>query len=108
MLQTIPYLLIGLVTPLLITFIFLALKYQKFGIYFIGALVTFVMYFFYGEGFVYICNSKLSVFDPFAGGYTFLLVNLQYYWQWYLGLSAVEFISGFFLYSKFRQSQLKQ
>ena len=103
MLQTIPYLLIGLVAPLLITFIFLALKYQKFGIYFIGALVTFVMYFFYGEGFVYICNSKLSVFDPFAGGYTFLLVNLQYYWQWYTGLMAGELFLGLGLWSTLKK-----
>jgi hypothetical protein len=56
----------------------------------------------------WLCPDGGLILDPFAGGYTFLLVNLQYYWQWYLGLSAVEFISGFFLYSKFRQSQLKQ
>lgn len=105
MLQTIPYLLIGLVAPLLITFVFLTLKYQKFGIYLIGALVTFVMYFLYGEGFVYICNAKLSVFDPFAGGYTFLLVNLQYYWQWYVGLIFFEFLAGIALYLKSKPSQ---
>ncbi len=97
--------LVGLVTPLLLTFIYLTFKYKKFGIYGLGAIVVFVMYFLYGEGFVYICNSKLSVFDPFEGGYEFLKVNLKYYWQWYLGLAVTELVLALALKFLTREKQ---